>query len=68
MEAQKAWIIERGLGALPAKLAEVARLRFLHDCSYEEISGLLEVPLGTVKARLHRVRALLQQTLLPWRN
>ncbi|MBD0256208.1 MAG: sigma-70 family RNA polymerase sigma factor [Cytophagales bacterium] len=68
MEAQKAWIVERGLGALPAKLAEVARLRFLHDCSYGEISALLGVPLGTVKARLHRARALLQQTLLPWRN
>jgi RNA polymerase sigma-70 factor (ECF subfamily) len=68
IEEQKGWIIERGLGALPAKLAEVARLRFMDDCSYEEIAGLLGVPLGTVKARLHRARALLQQTLLPWRN
>ncbi|HEX8531119.1 MAG TPA: sigma-70 family RNA polymerase sigma factor [Cytophagales bacterium] len=68
MEAQRAHSIESTLGALPAKLAETARLRFMEDCTYEEIAQRLGVPMTTVKIRLFRARTLLQQTLLPWRD
>ena len=68
IEEQKACIIEQVFSALPHQMQEVARMRFMDNCSYQQISGLLKVPLGTVKARLHRARVLLKQMLLPWRN
>jgi len=33
--------------------------------AYEEIARMLEVPLGTVKSRLHRARKILQERLGP---
>lgn len=35
---------------------EMVKLRFLDECSYEEISKITGSPLGTVKARLFRAR------------
>jgi RNA polymerase sigma-70 factor (ECF subfamily) len=35
----------------------------LEDFSYEEIGEMLGVPLGTVRSRLHRGRAMLQKRL-----
>ena len=41
----------------------VVALRHQQDFSYEEIADALHLPLGTVKARVHRARALLKQRL-----
>jgi RNA polymerase sigma-70 factor (ECF subfamily) len=38
---------------LPAKQREVLLLRFVDGFSLEEIADALEIPLGTVKSRLH---------------
>jgi RNA polymerase sigma-70 factor (ECF subfamily) len=38
-------------------------LRHQQGLSYEEISEALRLPLGTVKARIHRARALLKERL-----
>ena len=46
--------------SLPAHYRIVVILRHLQDLSYEEIAEALHLPLGTVKARIHRARALLK--------
>ncbi|WP_042169476.1 sigma-70 family RNA polymerase sigma factor [Paenibacillus gorillae] len=41
------------LRTLPYKVKEIVVLRYYQDCSLEEIAGLLNIPLGTVKSRHH---------------
>jgi RNA polymerase sigma-70 factor, ECF subfamily len=47
------------IAALPEKFKSVIVLRDIEDLPYEEIADLLEVPIGTVRSRLHRARSLL---------
>ena len=51
------------IDSLPAHYRIVVMLRHQQDLSYEEISESLHLPLGTVKARIHRARALLKNRL-----
>ena len=48
---------------LPVYFREVIILRDLQDLSYEEISQILKVPLGTVKSRVNRGRTQIQKRL-----
>ena len=48
------------IDSLPEHYRIVVLLRHQQDLSYEEIAEALHVPLGTVKARIHRARALLK--------
>jgi len=48
------------IDSLPEHYRIVVLLRHQQDLSYEEISEALKLPLGTVKARIHRARALLK--------
>ncbi len=45
---------------LPPHYKIVVMMRHQQDLSYEEIAAALHLPLGTVKARIHRARALLK--------
>jgi len=49
--------------SLPEHYRIVVLLRHAQDLSYEEIADTLGLPVGTVKARLHRARAMLKQKL-----
>jgi RNA polymerase sigma-70 factor (ECF subfamily) len=51
------------IAALPEHYRIVVVLRHQHELSYEEIAEALHLPLGTVKARIHRARALLKDRL-----
>lgn len=51
------------LGATHPDLAEALVLRDVQDLPYEEIAQLLGVPLGTVKAWIHRARQTVQPLL-----
>lgn len=55
--------IERALAHLPLAFREVLSLRFEEDMKLEEIAGLLSLPLGTVKTRLHRALKQMRKTL-----
>ena len=55
--------IEIALNALPAEFREALLLVDVQDLSYQEVADLLEVPLGTIKSRVSRGRALMREAL-----
>ena len=55
--------ILRAVDALPDEFRSVVLLADLEGLSYQEISDLLDVPVGTVKSRLFRGRRRLQDAL-----
>jgi RNA polymerase sigma-70 factor (ECF subfamily) len=52
--------VSAALGALSLEQREVLILRFADDLSLQEIATALEIPLGTVKSRLHHALASLR--------
>jgi RNA polymerase sigma-70 factor (ECF subfamily) len=55
--------IQRALMQLPEEGRAIVVLRDLDGLSYEEIAEALQVPIGTVRSRLHRARCGLRQVL-----
>lgn len=51
--------IAGAIGGLPEKFKSVIVLRDIEELPYEEIAESLEIPIGTVRSRLHRARAIL---------
>ena len=41
----------------------MASMYFEEDMAYQDIAGVLDIPVGTVRSRLHRGRKLLQRIL-----
>lgn len=56
-------VIQRTIEKLPPKFKEVILLRDVQGFAYEEISQILNIPLGTVKSRVNRGRLKLQEDL-----
>ena len=56
-------IIFQAIEALPEQYRTIISLRHKEDKSYEEIGQILNIPIGTVKARLFRARELLRKEL-----
>ncbi len=54
----------RAVSGLPTKHREILVLRDYHDLSYEELSRVLSIPLGTVMSRLHAARKKLRAAYL----
>lgn len=61
--AMKQEAVLKEIDRLPAPFKEAVILRDIQDLAYEEISEILDVPLGTVKSRVNRGRARLQKIL-----
>lgn len=59
-------LVQRGLKELDADDALLILLHDLQEVRYEEISETLDIPLGTVKSRLHRARQALRVKLAPY--
>lgn len=55
--------IEEGLESLPPIYRSALIMRYREGMAYEEIAAALDLPLGTVKAQIHRGREKLQQKL-----
>ena len=56
-------LIQNAISKLPPKFRQVIILRDIQGFSYEEISSIIKVPLGTVKSRVNRARLKLQEDL-----
>lgn len=55
--------IQAAIQRLPLHFRTVIILRDIQELSYEEISSIVDVPLGTVKSRINRARLQLQKDL-----
>ena len=58
--------VQQALNSLDGDDAQIILLRDLQDVSYHEIAQTLDVPVGTVKSRLHRARQALRISLAPY--
>jgi RNA polymerase sigma-70 factor (ECF subfamily) len=55
--------ITTAIQALPVDFRMIIILCDLEEFSYEEMAKILNIPIGTVRSRLHRARAFLKETL-----
>ncbi|RKQ29054.1 RNA polymerase sigma factor SigW [Oceanobacillus halophilus] len=55
--------IHSEISKLPPKYRSIIILRYLEEFSLQEISSILDIPLGTVKTRIHRGREALRKRL-----
>lgn len=60
--------LRTAIATLPEKYREPFVLRDIQGLSYEEISEVLEIRLGTTKSRINRARLMLKDKLKPFRD
>ena len=65
ISAERAELVSRAVGELPAFQREALILFEYEDLSLEETAMVTGVEVGTVKARLHRARQALRRRLAP---
>ena len=63
MATERNKLIKEAINKLPEKYYRAIVLRHSEEKSYEEISEILGLPLGTVKARIFRAREMLNKAL-----
>jgi RNA polymerase sigma-70 factor (ECF subfamily) len=57
--------VENALASLAPEYRTVVIMADMQEMDYADISRLLEIPIGTVRSRLHRGRRILRQALAP---
>jgi len=55
--------VRQAIATLPENYREVVVLCELDELSYEDAAAALDCPVGTVRSRLHRARAILVEKL-----
>ena len=56
-------LVQQEISALPDEFRQVLVLRDIEGLSYEDIHLIIDCPIGTVRSRLHRARAMLKDRL-----
>jgi RNA polymerase sigma-70 factor (ECF subfamily) len=64
MTEELATIIKNSLSALPEDLRTALTLREFEGMSYEDIAGVMDCPVGTVRSRIFRAREFLDERVL----
>jgi RNA polymerase sigma-70 factor (ECF subfamily) len=57
--------MKKAIDSLPDKYKTAFILRDIEEQSYEEVAKIMNIPLGTVKSRVNRARAMLRDKLKP---
>jgi RNA polymerase sigma-70 factor (ECF subfamily) len=57
-------LISQEIERMPEHYRTIITLYYINELSYEEMSDVLQLPLGTVKTHLFRGRALLRSTMI----
>ncbi|KAA3653820.1 MAG: RNA polymerase sigma factor RpoE [Rhodocyclaceae bacterium] len=65
MSRQIGQTVEIAMEALPEELRTAIVLREIEGMSYEEIAGIMECPIGTVRSRIFRAREAIAEKLRP---
>ena len=55
--------VTKALNSLPVDFRTVILLCDVENFSYEEIAKITDIPIGTVRSRLHRARNMLKEKL-----
>ena len=55
--------VSAALNAIPLEFRTIILLCDIEGFTYEEISKIIDIPIGTVRSRLHRARKLLREKL-----
>jgi RNA polymerase sigma-70 factor (ECF subfamily) len=63
LRQERAGQVQRALAQLPAEFRMVLVLREMEGCDYDTIAQVLDLPVGTVRSRLHRARLQLKVQL-----
>ena len=63
MRQERAARVQQALASLSDEHRTIIVLREVEDCNYDEIALILNVPVGTVRSRLHRARLQLREKL-----
>ena len=63
LREERASQLHAAINALSEEHRAILVLRELEECSYEQIAEILEMPVGTVRSRLHRSRLQLREKL-----
>lgn len=63
IKEERILILQNALDQLPLEHKEIVTLRDIEGYSYEEISEMLSLEIGTVKSRINRARSALRKLL-----
>ncbi|GAK04540.1 RNA polymerase sigma factor SigW [Geomicrobium sp. JCM 19037] len=58
--------IQEEINALPPKYRAAIILKYMEDLSLQEMSEILDLPVGTIKTHVHRGREALRKRLKKW--
>lgn len=60
--------IRKAIDNLPKEFRDTIVLCDVQGFSYSEIASILDIPIGTVRSRIHRGRSILRHLLVEWKN
>ncbi|MCB1167362.1 MAG: sigma-70 family RNA polymerase sigma factor [Leptospiraceae bacterium] len=63
LSTESTYLIQQ-INTLDERYREILVMRYFDDLSYQEIAGILDIQVGTVKSRLFKARELLKRAIL----
>lgn len=60
--------VQREIAKLPEKYRSAVILKYVEDLSLKEIGDIMDLPIGTVKTRIHRGREMIRRNMVALRG